>query len=68
MVALNRAAPRDEMTATTSWWTIENETVVEACAAEGHVTVARLSSTTKSARHQVENRWNMHSQATVARP
>jgi hypothetical protein len=32
---------------------------VEASAAEGHVTVARPRSTTPSARHQVENRWNM---------
>jgi hypothetical protein len=38
--------------------------VAEAHAAEGHVTVARLSSTTTSARHQVENRWNMLSKAT----
>ena len=33
--------------------------VVPARAAEGHVTVARQRSTTLSARHQVENRWNM---------
>ncbi len=49
---------------TALWCRRVKEGVVEACAAEGHVTVARLRSTTLSARHQVENRWNMLLQAT----
>jgi len=42
----------------------EKTGVDEANGAEGHVTVARPRSTTPSARHQVENRWNMLLQAT----
>jgi len=45
-----------------------NGAVGEAHEAEGHVTVARLRSTTPSARHQVENRWNMIPKATRHRP
>ena len=36
-----------------------NDGVARACVAEGHATAARLRSTTLSARHQVENRWNI---------
>ena len=45
--------------ATLSWWTMLNDGVARACVAEGHATAARLRSTTLSARHQVENRWNI---------
>ena len=56
--------PRDERTAKESWCTSAKVAVGVACAAEGHVTVARLRSTTLSARHQVGNRWDMLLQAT----
>ena len=64
MVALNRASPLGDRDVKADWCTTVNEGVVPACAAEGHVTVARLRSTTLSARHQVGNRWNMLLQAT----
>jgi hypothetical protein len=60
----SRAVPRDERVTHASWCRTLNDVVVRACAAEGHVTVARQRSTTLSARHQVVNRWNMLLQAT----
>jgi hypothetical protein len=65
-VVENEATPRLESNAKGPWWTTVNPGVVLALAAEGHVTVARLRSTTLSARHQVGNRWTMQLQATVA--
>jgi len=62
----SRADPAGDKVTDASWCSTLNEVVVPACAAEGHVTAARLSSTTLSARHQVENRWNMLLQATCA--
>jgi hypothetical protein len=56
--------PLAETVATASWWRSVKEGVVAACAAVGHAIVARQRSTTLSARHQVENRWNMLSQST----
>jgi hypothetical protein len=56
--------PLDETVATGSWCTIVKEGVASARAAVGHAIVARQRSTTLSARHQVENRWNMLQQAT----
>jgi hypothetical protein len=63
-VTRSRAVPRLESVAQASWCKTPKDDVVPACAAEGHVTVARLRSTTLSARHQVGNRWNMRLQAT----
>jgi hypothetical protein len=54
--------------ATASWCRSVKEGVVPARAAVGHAIVARQRSTTLSARHQVENRWNMLSQSTFVRP
>jgi hypothetical protein len=51
--------PTDDIVVTGSCWRTVIVAVVEANEAEGHVTVARLRSTTTSARHQVENRWCM---------
>ncbi len=56
--------PAADIVATASWEITENAGVAAACAAEGHVSVARPRSTTLSARHQVENWWNMLTQAT----
>jgi hypothetical protein len=53
--------------ATGSWWSSVKKGVVSACAAVGHAIVARQRSTTLSARHQVENRWNIHRKATCVR-
>ena len=63
-VTRNRARPLGERATHAPWCDTLNDVVVPACAAEGHVTVARPRSTTLSARHQVENRWNMLLQAT----
>ena len=60
--------PRAERVASAFWWTTLKCGVVLAPEAEGHVTVARLRSTTLSARHQVVNRWDMLLQATFVRP
>jgi hypothetical protein len=57
-----------ETLATASWCKSVKEGVVPALAAVGHAIVARQRSTTLSARHQVENRWNIHPQATFVRP
>ena len=62
-----RASPVGEIVATEDWRTTEKFEEVAVPAAEGHVVVARPRSTTLSARHQVENRWYMLTQATVAR-
>ena len=59
MVSEKCADPLLESEATLSWWTTLNTGVARACVAEGHATAARLRSTTQSARHQVENRWNI---------
>ena len=59
MVSEKCADPLLESEATLSWWTTLNTGVARACVAEGHATAARLRSTTLSARHQVENRWNI---------
>jgi hypothetical protein len=67
IVTLKRDVPLVDTVAEAFWWRMVNDGVVAACAAEGHVTVARLRSTTLSARHQVENRWNMLLQATFGR-
>ena len=67
-VVAKRPVPLDERVARALWWTTVNCGVVPARAAEGHVTVARLRSTTLSARHQVVNRWDMPSQATFVKP
>ncbi len=61
------AVPDDDITAVASWCSTVKTGVVAALEAEGHVIVARPRSTTLSARHQVEKRWNMQTQATVAR-
>jgi hypothetical protein len=58
-VVPKRALPLAERVATGVWWTMANCGVVSAHEAEGHVTVARLRSTTPSARHQVVNRWDI---------
>ena len=58
-VVPKRAAPLVERVATGVWWAMTNCGVVSAHEAEGHVTVARLRSTTLSARHQVVNRWDI---------
>jgi hypothetical protein len=67
-VVAKRAELREDSCTTGFWCTKENEGVDSACAAEGHVTAARLRSTTLSARHQVENRWNILVQATFGSP
>jgi hypothetical protein len=54
--------------ATASWCRSVKEGVAAARAAVGHAIVARQRSTTLSARHQVENRWNMQAQDTFVRP
>ena len=58
-VVPNRAPPLGARVATGLWWAMTNRGVVSAHEAEGHVTVARLRSTTLSARHQVVNRWDI---------
>jgi hypothetical protein len=60
--------PLVEMVATASWWSSVKEGVVPARATVGHAIVARQRSTTLSARHQVENRWNMLQQRTFVPP
>jgi hypothetical protein len=60
--------PCGERFASASWCTTVKPGVVSAHEAEGHVTVARLRSTTLSARHQVVNRWDMQVQATFVKP
>ena len=55
----NRAIPFEFMVATVSWWFKTKLRVVAATLTCGHVIVARLMSTTHSARHQEEKRWNM---------
>jgi len=56
------AVPLEVTIATASWWSSVKVGVVPARAAAGHAIVARQRSTTLSARHQVENRWNMLAQ------
>jgi hypothetical protein len=58
-VVPKRAEPLVVRVATGLWWAMRNCGVVPAHEAEGHVTVARLRSTTLSARHQVVNRWDI---------
>ena len=53
------AVPTLEIVASEFWATTVKRGVVLAHEAEGHVTVARLRSTTLSARHQVVNRWDI---------
>jgi len=60
--------PLDETVATASWCSKVKEAVASARATVGHAIVARQRSTTLSARHQVENRWNMLSQRTFVPP
>jgi hypothetical protein len=53
------ATPVADSVAVASWWMMVKDGEGAAHEAEGHVTVARPRSTTPSARHQVESRWNM---------
>jgi hypothetical protein len=51
--------PRLDKDVSAFWWTMSNRGVEAAHEAEGHVSVARLRSTTLSARHQDVNRWDI---------
>jgi hypothetical protein len=51
--------PRLDIKVSAFWWTMSNRGVGAAHEAEGHVSVARLRSTTLSARHQDVNRWDI---------
>jgi hypothetical protein len=51
--------PRLEREVSAFWSTMSNRGVELAHEAEGHVSIARLRSTTLSARHQDVNRWDI---------
>ena len=59
MIVVKEEEPRLERDVRAFWCTMSKPGVEAAHEAEGHVSVARLRSTTLSARHQDVNRWDI---------